>query len=206
MNKPNDIVDVEFEIVGDADAARAQAPQTERADAGAQANSKLSQDADRVQLGAFGNAAQPQKAERMSLAMFTLVAVLASFAAFSVGAAYAYFAQPTGPILPQASQPVDNVAANQDVMGGLLLHDLSFETGVSNGREFMAVEGVVVNQGAEAMIIPPLRLLFGPDGQTKARYRIERGETLQPGEQLVFTNRIPLRDTEPVGASLEFIR
>lgn len=206
MNKPNDIMDAEFEIVGDADAARAELPQTERAATGSQANNKLSQDVDRVQLGAFGNAAQPQKPERMSLAMFTLVAVLASFAAFSVGAAYAYLAQPTGPALPDASAAAGGVTANQDVMGGLLLHDLSFEKGISNGREYIAVEGVVINQGEDVMIIPPLRLLFGPEDQVKARYRIERGETLKPGEQIVFTTRIPLRDIEPVGASLEFIR
>lgn len=206
MNKPTDIVDAEFEMVDESRNARPQYRQAERVAADAPPASDKIQDADRVQLGAFGDAAQPQKAERMSLAMFTIIAVLASSAAFGVGAAYAYFAKPTGPVLPEVSQSAPVLPANQDMMGSLLLHDLSFETGISNGREYMSVEGVVVNEGDEAMIIPPLRLLFGPDGQPKARYRIDRGETLRPGEQIVFTSRIPLRDTQPVGPSLEFIR
>lgn len=200
MNKPTDIVDAEFEMLdrGDAPAPAKASPDTALPPGG--------MDDGRVQLGAFGDAAQPAKAERMSLVMFTTVALLASFVAFGVGAAYAYLAAPTGPALPMTASDETPVTANQDMAGGLLLHDLSFETGVSNGREYMSVEGVVVNESDAPLIIPPLRLLFGPEGQPKARYRIDRGETLKPGEQIVFTSRIPLRDTDPIGATLEFIR
>lgn len=211
--KPNDIVDAEFEIVN-GDNAQITNPQPVRREA--PPVTPVRHDADRIQLGAFGDAAQPQKAERMSVAMFATVTMLCSFAAFSIGAAYAYFATPAGPGLPIAFERVASEraelelvttsVAHQDVFGGLLLHDLSFEKGVSNGREYMSVEGVVVNEGDQPLIIPALRLLFGPDGEPKARYRIDRGETLKPGEQIAFTSRIPLRDTDPIRPKLEFIR
>lgn len=197
VTKPTNIVDAEFEIV---DAGTQDAAYQRSAAAAA------SSDAERVQLGAFGDAAQPAKATPMSLPMFTMVAVLASSAAFGAGAAYAYFAAPSGSIPATANDPAQSASINGDVWGGLALADLSFEPAISNGREYMSVEGVVMNKGEQPAIIPPLRLLFGPEGQPKARYRIDRGETLKPGEQLVFTSRIPLRDTQPVGPSLEFIR
>lgn len=207
-----DVIDAEFEMV---DAKSAE----QKADPALSAASKrptvTDQPNSKAQLSVFKDSSddgqRDTQKQEMGLLQFSLIGTVACMGAFLLSGGYVVFGNAfAGSGNPPTMASTTDHSAGPTTMAaivhdGLKLWDVHFERKLSNGREYLSVEAMVRNDGVDMKSIPALRLLFGPEG-AKARYRIERGENLQPGEQLVFTSRIPLRDTDPVNPVLQFIR
>jgi len=210
-NIMKDILDAEYEMVDPSNHRKTDTSSHAKGSDDEAATRRTDSDGAESQLGVFaGREPGDNEKKRMPLGRFTVLAFLACLGAFLISGGYTVVGDVIAAMTHVSDPDRDGTSELGSVVeavtvDGMTLRDVVFERKLVNGREFLSVEGGVLNESDTPRTIPALRLTFGPR-DSKARFRINRGETLKPGEQLVFTSRIGLRDTAPDSPKLEFIR
>lgn len=201
MGQGDDIIDAEFVSLPHDKVPSTPLPQPgESAYQRARETREKADVADESQLGVFGKRDRKPAGKPMSLPLFTLIAILATTGAFLAAGGYTLF-MPADMAFANAGTPV---AAEQVDNGPLRFENVISNIDNSSGRAVFNLRAVIANHGDEAVVVPPVLVSFGDDPQTRRLFRINRGETLAPGEKLIFTNRIAAGDMTTVKPRLEF--
>lgn len=134
--------------------------------------------------------ARPQKQfpGRRAQIAYILSVLFSSIAAFLVSG---------GHVLLRAAPPAQ---------GELALHlTLPAQIDTAHRRDVTTVNATVRNDTRDFHLVPDVLLTFrSVDGTANLIYRVQRGETLQPGKSLAFTVRMPKKPGYEQAPSLRF--
>lgn len=185
MTNKEDAIDVEFETVKKDDVQAVSKP----APPDVKTTDTVDDDG---QLAVFGKMPNKKKQSAMSLPVFTLVAAICAVAAFYLAGGHVLFDKPQTVAAPQVSQPL------------LEFQNISTNRLARDGSDVLTIEATIINNDKIARILPPVIVHIGDDPKTKRMFRINRGETLNPGERLMFTNSLPVGKGSSDKAELTF--
>lgn len=191
MSGEEDIVDVEFETIA-AQTASGKTGSNEKTNA-----PKRSEQVDEGQLAVFGSRKANAGSKPLSLPLFTLIAAICSVGAFYLAGGHILFGS-------SPSQPtVETALANGSTIDEqtLKIEDVSSKVIERSNLKVLTIKATVANNDDVAQSVPTIIVRLGDDPATGRMFRINRGETLEPGERLVFTNSLPVGnapDTKPI--------
>ena len=182
MPPSKDVIDVEFETIAanSTHGENKQAPPIDRR------NNTGATDSD--QLAVFGSRGVRREAKPMSLPMFAMVAAICTMGAFYLAGGHTLLGGSTSPELIQMSEAESS---------NPVLQPLSFENITSNiversNLKVLTIRATIINNDEIPQVIPAIIVRLGDDPATGRMFRVNRGETLLPGERLVFTNSLPI--------------
>lgn len=188
MTNKEDAIDVEFETVQkDGPQAIAKQPL---------APPKPETPVDDEQLSVFGKMPNTKKQTGMSLPVFTLAASICSVTAFYLAGGHVLFSN------PQAQTQA--IETPQAVQSPLQFQNISTNRLARDGSDILTIEATIINNDKIARTIPPVIVHIGDEIATRRMFRINRGETLNPGERLMFTNSLPVGKGNSDKAELTF--
>lgn len=196
MDDPKDIVDVEFETVGRTqpknEAHPAQQPRLSRTD--------LDQ-RDDDQLAVFGKKTTKNQQNGMSLPVFSLIAATCMVIAFYFSGGHVLFNKVFD---GTAASDIENIAIIEPE-NLLQFEDLDSTKINRNGSTFLTIRATIANKDKIARQIPTIMVELGDEPSARRTFRINRGEILNPGERLIFTNTLPAGDSAFTKPHLSFL-
>ncbi|MEM5502579.1 hypothetical protein WNY59_13365 [Ahrensia kielensis] len=184
MTNKEDAIDVEFETVQKDGAQPVKKPTS--------ANIKEDSSDNDEQLAVFGKMPNKKKQSGMSLPVFTLVAAVCSVTAFYLAGGHVLFENAQPIIVQPETQPL------------LQFQNISTNRLARDGSDVLTIEATIINNDKIARVLPPVIVHIGDDPTKRRMFRINRGETLNPGERLMFTNSLPVGKGNSDKAELTF--
>ncbi|MDZ7822812.1 MAG: hypothetical protein U5K75_01370 [Ahrensia sp.] len=195
MQNTDDFIDAQFETIAATGSRKSSQSFSIAATAATQ------NDAADVQLGVFGKKPNSVKSRPMSLPMFSFVASLCAVGAFYFAGGHVLFAPPT----PKSIEAKITVAEAAPTQIQMLRFENIFHTISQRGSDkIISVKATIFNTDIVARIIPPVIVQIGENSATARKFLINRGETLKPGERMVFTNTLNAGEGEFVKPILSF--
>lgn len=191
MSHEEDIVDAEFETITAQNASGKTSPNEKNS-----APTRAEQ-VDEGQLAVFGSSNAGPSAKPLSLPLFTLIAAICSVGAFYLAGGHILFG--SSPSQPAVETALAIGAAIDEQT--LKIEDVSSKLIDRSNLKVLTIKATIANVDNVAQSVPTIIVRLGDDPATGRMFRINRGETLEPGERLVFTNSLPVGnapDTKPV--------
>ena len=194
MPPSKDVIDVEFETI----AANSTYGENKQAPSRDRRNDTGPTDAD--QLAVFGSRGGRREPKPMSLPLFALVAAICTMGAFYLAGGHT--------LLGRSATP-GSVRVPEAEPSNPVLQPLSFENITSNiversNLKVLTIRATIINNDEIPQVIPAIIVRLGDDPATGRMFRVNRGETLLPGERLVFTNSLPIGNAPATKPQLSF--
>lgn len=191
MSPKEDVIDVEFETI---------AAQNSSSDAKINNQASAPTDSEQVdtdQLAVFGAQKTNQGGKAMSLPLFTLIAAVCSVGAFYLAGGHILFSTAPVQSTTQTALAIDTPVQAQS----LKIENVSSNLVERSNLSVLTIRATIANYDEKSKTVPTIIVRLGDDPATGRMFRINRGETLRPGERLVFTNSLPVGnapETQPV--------
>ena len=194
MPPSKDVIDVEFETI----AGNSTNGENKQASILDRQSEDSSIDAD--QLAVFGSGGRRREAQPMSLPVFSLVAAICTIGAFYLAGGHTLLNSSTAPdsIEPPVTELPDNVSQP------LKFEDITTNVIERSELKVLTIRATIINTDEIPQIIPAIIVRLGDDPATGRMFRVNRGETLLPGERLVFTNSLPIGNAPATEPKLSF--
>lgn len=194
MHPDKNIVDVEFETVTTENMSGSV---TSRAKSETVSNAE---DIDADQLAVFGKKSTKPANKSLPLPLFTLIAAICSVGAFYLAGGYILFGH------ERAENPQETVIASTPTQDEQRLRIVEVTSNMidRNNLKVLTIRATVANTDEIARTVPTIIVRLGDDPATGKMFRINRGETLEPGERLVFTNSLPVGNAPEAQPQLSF--
>jgi hypothetical protein len=120
-----------------------------------------------------------------------------------LGLAAAVFWFSGGHALVGQSPPLQALASEQ----ALRIASVSSRVDASGGRSMLDIDGEAVNDGAEALSMPPLSIQIIANDGAMTRYKLgTSGSPVAPGEKFAFASRLPVPRNGVKSVSVAFDR
>lgn len=194
MSREEDIVDVEFETI------TAQNTSENTSSNEQISQQRRSEQVDKGQLAVFGSRKAGSSAKPLSLPVFTLIAAVCSVGAFYLAGGHILFnSSPSQPAV-ETALAIGSTAEVQT----LKIEDVTSKVIERSNLKVLTIKATIANNDNVAQSVPSIIVRLGDDPATGRMFRINRGETLGPGERLVFTNSLPVGNAPDTKPTLTF--
>ena len=194
MSREEDIVDVEFETITAQNAS-------EKTSYNKQPSKRTrSEQIDKGQLAVFGSRKAGSSAKPLSLPLFTLIAAICSVGAFYLAGGHILFSASPSQLSVETALAIGSKIEEQT----LKIEDVTSKVIERSNLKVLTIKATIANNDNIAQSVPTIIVRLGDDPATGRMFRINRGETLEPGERLVFTNSLPVGNAPNTKPTLTF--
>lgn len=194
MSPKEDVIDVEFETIT-----------AQNTSGSSPTNSKNNtptddEQIDEGQLAVFGQHKFQSNGKALSLPVFTLIAAACSVGAFYLAGGHILFSTAS----PQSSVETALAISSPTDEQTLKIENVSSKIIERSNLKVLTIRATIANHHEIAQSVPTIIVRLGDDPATGRMFRINRGETLEPGERLVFTNSLPVGNAPQTKPLLTF--